>query len=428
MKKYINPDRSMWDMLTQRPALDTSSLNNLIEKIFNSVKTDGDAAIRDFTQKFDGVTLAALQVSKNEIDVAEKQVEQPLKEAIALAKSNIEKFHASQLVATKPVMTSPGVTCWQETRPIEKVGLYIPGGSAPLFSTVLMLSIPAQLAGCDEIVLCTPPDTSGNINPAILFTAQLVGINKIFKIGGAQAIAALTFGTETIPSVYKIFGPGNQYVTAAKQMAQGLGVPIDMPAGPSELLVVADKSANTEFVASDLLSQAEHGPDSQVVCLVSSKDQMNSIATELANQLATLPRKEIAMQAIGQSSLIYFDSQQDTVDFVNQYAPEHLILSVNNTDFYQHELINAGSVFIGNYTPESAGDYASGTNHTLPTAGFARSYSGVNMDAFTKKITFQEITAEGIQTIGPAIEKMAAAEELQAHKNAVTLRLKTLEK
>jgi histidinol dehydrogenase len=426
MRKLVNPQRPEWEPLLQRPVIDTAALNDVITSVFSAVAVKGDKALLDFTQKFDQVSLKALQVTDKEIESAIEKTDNSLKEAIKLAKGNIEKFHAAQLAEPRMIETSPGVTCWQEQRAIEKVGLYIPGGSAPLFSTVLMLGIPAQLAGCEEIILCTPPDAQGNINPAILYSAALVGVTKIFKVGGSQAIAGLTYGTETIPQVYKIFGPGNQYVTAAKQKAQELGTAIDLPAGPSELMVVADETAIPAFVAADLLSQAEHGPDSQVICLVNSREQMDLIETELAKQLAVLPRKEIASRAIEQSSLILFDSPQNTVDFVNDYAPEHLILAVSASEFYLQGLKNAGSVFIGNYTPESAGDYASGTNHTLPTAGFARSYSGVNMDAFTKKITFQEITAGGLQNIGPAIEQMAEAEALQAHKNAVTLRLKTL--
>lgn len=426
MKKIINPGKIDWPNLCQRPSLDTTDLENLITGIFNTVEKDGDPALFAYTEQFDKAILSTLQVSEEEIAQSAEQVDDGLKKAISLAKTNIEKFHNSQRLDASYIETSPGVTCWQEARPIEKVGLYIPGGSAPLFSTVLMLGVPAQIAGCRQIILCTPPDTNGKINPVILYAAGLVGIKKIFKVGGAQAIAALSLGTPSIPKVYKIFGPGNQYVTAAKQKAQSMGLAIDMPAGPSELLVVADESCDPEFVAADLLSQAEHGPDSQVICLGNTLQLLNAIEEAVHNQLSALPRYEIASKAIRQSSLILFEEQQDTLDFINEYAPEHLILAVVNVDFYQQGLINAGSVFIGNLTPESAGDYASGTNHTLPTAGFAKKYSGVNLDAFTKKITFQKITAEGLATIGPAIERMAEAEELIAHKNAVSIRLKSL--
>ena len=426
MKKIINPIKAEWAMLTKRPTLDTSDLTKLVSDVFSEVEKHGDEAVKSFTKQFDKVTLSTLFVSTQEFTKASALVKDSLKAAIGLAKDNIEKFHRAQVHETSIVETCPGVTCWQEARPIEKIGLYIPGGSAPLFSTVLMLAVPAQIAGCKEIILCTPPDAKGNIHPAILYTAQLAGITKIVKIGGIQAIAALALGTQTIPQVYKIFGPGNQYVTAAKQRAQSLGTAIDIPAGPSELLVVADETANPSFVASDLLSQAEHGADSQVICIVNNEALMNSIQVAITEQLAVLPRYEIASQAIDQSKLILFTNQQDGLDFINYYAPEHLILAVRHLDFYRNGLINAGSVFIGNYSPESAGDYASGTNHTLPTTGFAKAYSGVNLDSFIKKISFQEITPEGIAAIGPAIEKMALAEGLEAHKNAVTLRLKTL--
>ena len=344
-----------------------------------------------------------------------------------MAKSNIEKFHTAQKNTRVSVETTPGVACWQEKRPIQKIGLYIPGGTAPLFSTVLMLAVPANIAGCKEIVLCSPPDKKGKINPAILYAAQLCGVTKILKVGGIQAIAGLTFGTASIPKVYKIFGPGNQFVTVAKQLATQFGVAIDMPAGPSELLIVADETAVPAFVASDLLSQAEHGTDSQVILVSTSKDLIDAVETEIQTQLEVLPRKAIATKAIENSKLIYVENDQIALDLIDEYGPEHFIICAKNEDFYVNNIGNAGSVFIGNYTPESAGDYASGTNHTLPTNGYAKNYSGVNLDSFLKSMTFQKITAEGIQNIGPAIELMAEAEGLQAHKNAVTLRLQSCE-
>ena len=343
-----------------------------------------------------------------------------------MAKKNIETFHSSQKIEKKLIETAPGVECWQESRGIEKVGIYIPGGSAPLFSTVLMLAVPAKLGGCQEVVLCSPPNKEGKLHPAILYAAKLCGVTKIFKVGGIQAIGAMTFGTESVPNVYKIFGPGNQFVTAAKQVALSKGIAIDMPAGPSELLVLADETANATFVASDLLSQAEHGADSQVICVSNSESFLQEVSEEVVKQLAVLPRKEIAEKAIENSKSILLRDKEDIIDLINEYGPEHFILAVDNEDFYLNNIVNAGSVFIGNYTPESAGDYASGTNHTLPTDGFSKSYSGVNLDAFVKKITFQRISKKGIKNIGNAIELMADAEGLQAHKNAVTLRLNEL--
>ena len=428
MKTYINPERAQWKELVARPALEQNQLDAIINSVFDQVKAEGDQALKELTSKFDGAALESLAVSQQEIEEAVTRVDEELKKAIVIAKNNIEKFHRSQELTIEKVETSPGVICWQESRPIEKVGLYIPGGSAPLFSTVLMLATPAKIAGCRELVMCTPPDKDGKVHPAILFAAQLVGIDKIFKVGGAQAIAALTYGTESVPSVYKIFGPGNQYVTAAKQKAQQSGVAIDMPAGPSELLVLADGSANPAFVASDLLSQAEHGPDSQVICITDSESATVAIMNEVKSQLADLPRRNIAEQALASSRFIVLSDAMDALDFVNLYAPEHLIVATYKNNFFVKGILNAGSVFLGNYTPESAGDYASGTNHTLPTAGFARSYSGVNLDSFVKKITFQEITKGGIIELGPHIEKMAAAEQLEAHKNAVTVRLETSRK
>ncbi|AOW20428.1 histidinol dehydrogenase [Urechidicola croceus] len=426
MNTIINPDRKSWSEILKRPTFTTASLESVVKEVFDEVKENGDVALKRYTEKFDKVSIDNFTASKDELENAKKVVSDELKAAIELAKNNIEKFHASQKIEKKVITTANGVECWQESRDIEKVGIYIPGGSAPLFSTVLMLAVPAKLAGCKEIVLCTPPDKNGNINPAILYTANLVGVTKVFKVGGIQAIGALTFGTETIPQVYKIFGPGNQYVTAAKQVALSEGIAIDMPAGPSELLVLADESANAAFVASDLLSQAEHGADSQVICVSNSKNFLQEVEREINTQIEELPRKEIAKKAIENSKLIYLENNKDILDLINEYAPEHYILAVKNEDYYLNGVINAGSVFIGNYTPESAGDYASGTNHTLPTNGFAKAYSGVNLDAFVKKITFQKISEQGIKNIGNAIELMAEAEGLQAHKNAVTLRLKSL--
>ena len=421
-----NPDRRDWDKLTRRPALKQQNLQQLVNEVFQAIQEEGDNAVLSYTKIFDKAEVENLKATEAEINAACDKVSDDLKAAIRLAGSNIEKFHRAQSPGVIEVETMPGVKCWQESRPIERVGIYIPGGTAPLFSTVLMLALPAQIAGCKDIVLCTPPDKNGQINPAILFAAKYAGVTQIFKVGGIQAIGSMTFGTESIPKVNKIFGPGNQYVTAAKQRATQLGVAIDMPAGPSELLVLADETANPEFVVSDLLSQAEHGTDSQVLCVVKSASLIPKIQEQLLNQLPALPRKEIARKAIENSKLVLIEDDQECLDFINDYAPEHFILCVENEDFYLNGIMNAGSVFIGNYTPESAGDYASGTNHTLPTNGFAKSFSGVNIDAFCKKITFQKITKEGIKKIGPSIEFMAEAEQLKAHKLAVTKRLLTL--
>jgi histidinol dehydrogenase len=382
--------------------------------------------VSSYTKKFDGVVLKDALVPSVEIEESNKLISSDLKAAIQQAKNNIEKFHKAQKTEKITVETADGVQCWQEKRPIQKVGLYIPGGTAPLFSTILMLAIPANIAGCKEIILCTPPNKEGKVHPAILYAANLCGVTKIFKVGGIQAIASMTFGTETIPPVYKIFGPGNQFVTVAKQIATKYGIAIDMPAGPSELLVMADDTANAAFVASDLLSQAEHGVDSQVILVSTSKTLIDEVEEEVAKQISDLPRKEIAVKAIANSKLIFVEDQQTAVDLINEYGPEHYILCVQNEDFYLGQTYNAGSVFIGNYTPESAGDYASGTNHTLPTNGYAKQYSGVNLDSFMKSMTFQKISKKGIQEIGRTIELMAEAEGLQAHKNAVTLRLDSL--
>lgn len=428
MKKISYPKRSTWEELLKRPTQTVDEIELTVNEIFNEVRIKGDEAVRKYTSLFDGVSLESFVVSGPEIAAASDTVSEELKKAIGLAKSNIESFHNAQKTKKVEVETSPGVLCWQEKRPIGKIGLYIPGGTAPLFSTILMLAIPAKLAGCREIILCTPPDKQGNVNPAILYTASLCGVTQILKIGGIQAIAAMTFGTASVPKVYKIFGPGNQFVTVAKQLSTRYGVAIDMPAGPSELLVAADDSADPAFVASDLLSQAEHGKDSQVILVTTSKGMLTKVEEEIEKQLELLPRKEIAEHAINNSKLILVKSDEEAINIINEYGPEHFILCVDNEHTYLENLENAGSVFIGNYTPESAGDYASGTNHTLPTNGYAKNYSGVNLDTFMKAMTFQKITATGIQNIGNAIEEMAAAEGLQAHKNAVSLRLDKLKK
>ncbi len=426
MKTIINPEKKNWETILKRPTQTVADIETIVKTVFEAVIKDKDEAIKAYTAQFDKVTLTTPLVSDKEIAAADQAVSSSLKEAIQVAKNNIEAFHAAQQTEKVIIETTQGVTCWQEKRAIEKVGLYIPGGTAPLFSTILMLAIPAKLAGCKEIILCTPPNENGEINPTILYTAALCGIDKIFKVGGIQAIAAMTFGTVSIPQVYKIFGPGNQYVTVAKQVATQYGVAIDMPAGPSELLVVADDSAEASFVASDLLSQAEHGVDSQVILVSTSQDIINAVEDEVYKQLSLLPRKEIATAAIQNSKLIYVENDEKAMELINDYGPEHFIVCVENEDYYVNNIRNAGSVFIGNYTPESAGDYASGTNHTLPTNGYAKQYSGVNLDSFMKSMTFQKITSEGIQNIGRTIELMAEAEGLQAHKNAVSLRLNAL--
>lgn len=426
MKTIINPPKKDWEKILQRPTKTVDDIENTVNQIFDDVKRNGDAAINKYTQLFDGVSLESNLVSSDEIEEAILLVSEELKGAIKLAKENVTNFHVAQKTEKVSIETTKGVFCWQEKRPIQKVGLYIPGGTAPLFSTVLMLAVPAQIAGCKEIVLCSPPNKEGKIHPAILYTAQLCGVTKIIKVGGIQAIAGFTFGTESIPQVYKIFGPGNQFVTVAKQLATKFGVAIDMPAGPSELLVVADDSANASYVASDLLSQAEHGADSQVILVSTSKELIQQVSEEIEKQLLELPRVDIAQKAIHNSKSIFVENDAIALELINEYGPEHFIVCTNDTDFYVDNIENAGSVFIGNYTPESAGDYASGTNHTLPTNGFSKAYSGVNLDSFTKSITFQKITKEGIKKIGNAIELMAAAEGLQAHKNAVSIRLKDL--
>jgi histidinol dehydrogenase len=426
MKTILSPKRTEWSNILKRPTQTVENIEDTVNEIFNDVQRRGDQAISKYTELFDGASLITVEVTSDEIEAASKLISEDLKTAIQIAKTNIETFHAAQKTGRVTVQTSKGIDCWQEKRPIQKVGLYIPGGTAPLFSTVLMLAVPAQIAGCKEIVLCSPPNKEGKIANEILYTAQLCGVTKIIKVGGIQAIAGLTFGTKTIPQVYKIFGPGNQFVTVAKQLATKYGVAIDMPAGPSELLVVADDSAKASFVASDLLSQAEHGADSQVILVSTSKTFINEVGIEIEKQIKELPRRDMTQKAIDNSKLIYVESDEIALDMINAYAPEHFIICTSNDDFYLKHIENAGSVFIGNYTPESAGDYASGTNHTLPTNGFSRAYSGVNLDSFTKSITFQKISKEGILNIGRTIELMAEAEGLQAHKNAVTLRLNSL--
>ncbi len=426
MNKIYNPEPKSWSEILKRPTQSFKEIEETVKGIFKEIQTNGDEAVAKYTSLFDGIYLENIEVSIQEIEDAISLVPQELKDAIQLAKSNIEKFHKAQISSKIEIETIEGVSCWQEKRPIQKLGLYIPGGTAPLFSTVLMLAIPAKIADCKEIVLCSPPDKSGKINPAILYAANLCGVSKILKVGGIQAIAGMTFGTKTIPQVYKIFGPGNQYVTVAKQVATQFGAAIDMPAGPSELLIVADDTAIPSFVASDLLSQAEHGIDSQVILVSTSKKLIDEVEIEINKQIQVLPRKAIAEKAIENSKLIYVENDEIALDLINEYGPEHFIICTNNDDYYVNNIQNAGSIFIGNFTPESAGDYASGTNHTLPTNGYAKNYSGVNLDSFLKSMTFQKISQKGIQNIGKAIEIMAEAEGLQAHKNAVSLRLESL--
>ena len=426
MKVYLQPKRTEWDAILQRPTLETANLDATVGRIIEEIGQDGDAAVRRYTAQFDHVELDRLHVSEAEIAAAGESLSEELKAAIRRAKTNIEAFHRRQALTEEVVETMPGVTCWRKSVAIDKVGLYIPGGTAPLFSTVLMLGIPAVLAGCREIVLCSPPDREGKLHPAILYTAHLIGITKIFRVGGVQAIGAMALGTESIPQVYKIFGPGNQYVTAAKQWVSRQGTAIDMPAGPSEVLVCADDTADPEFVAADLLSQAEHGVDSQVVLVAFAKKQVEAVQEALEHQLSDLPRADIARKALENSVAIVVTDRKEALDLINEYAPEHLILSIIDADDFATGIINAGSVFMGNYTPESVGDYASGTNHTLPTNGFARAYSGVSLDSFVKKITFQRLTEDGLRSLGPAVEVMAEAEELRAHKLAVTRRLDRL--
>jgi len=426
MKTYIEPHISEWESLTKRPTNEYESLQSIILNIFSNIQNNKDIAIKKYTEKFDKVKLSNIKVEKKEIEIAKSKVPDQLKKAINLAFSNIEKFHVSQKEEKKIVETTEGVFCWRENRAIENIGIYIPGGTAPLFSTVLMLGIPAKLAGCQSITLCSPPNKDGEIDPVILFTANLIGIDDICKVGGIQAIGAMTFGTESIKKVDKIFGPGNQYVTAAKQIAQNFGVAIDMPAGPSEVLIIADDTANPKFVAADLLSQAEHGVDSQVILLTTNEKFLQKTITKINEQLEILPRKDIIKESLSKSLGIVFEDINDCFSFSNLYAPEHLILAIENTENYTEKVISAGSVFLGNFSCESAGDYASGTNHTLPTNGYAKNYSGVSLDSFIKKITFQKLSKSGLENIGPSIEKMAEAENLFAHKNAVSIRLKSI--
>lgn len=425
MKIITNPDRNQWPAILERPALDHRNLEEQVLQIIEDVRKRGDRAIRDYTREFDGIDLESFEVDPQEMVAAEQQVSQELKSAIEEAQWNILTFHKKQTQRLETIVTTAGVRCWQKAVPIQRVGLYVPGGSAALLSTVLMLGIPARLAGCKETILCSPPDREGKVNPNILYIADLLGIDRVYAVGGVQAIAAMAHGTETISAVDKIFGPGNQYVTMAKQIVSRETVAIDMPAGPSELAVVADKGANAAFIASDLLSQAEHGPDSQVLLISDSREILERVQEELDRQLADLPRKEIAALALENSKLILLENQNDIMDMVNAYAPEHLIIMTGNFQELADKVVNAGSVFLGEYSPESAGDYASGTNHTLPTNGWAHSYSGVNMDSFYKKITFQEISKYGLHNIGNAIITLAEAEQLRAHANAVTLRLQT---
>lgn len=428
MKKIIHPDRKDWAEILKRPVLNMETLRGTVCEVLERVKSEGDKAVLEYEERFDKVKLDSLAVTEEEMKEAEQNVPIELKVAILLAQRNIYTFHKKQKFETKKVETMEGVTCWQKAVGIEKVGLYIPGGTAPLFSTVLMLAVPARVAGCKEIVLCTPPNKEGKINPAILYAAQVSGVSKIFKAGGVQAIGAMAYGTESVPKVYKIFGPGNQYVMAAKQQVSLHDVAIDMPAGPSEVEVIADETANPAFVAADLLSQAEHGVDSQVVLITTSEKLMDEVEYEVQHQLSRLPRWEIAEKALANSKLVLVKDMDEAIAMTNEYAPEHLIIETKDYMELAEKVVNAGSVFLGSLTPESAGDYASGTNHTLPTNGYAKAYSGVSLDSFIRKITFQEITREGIQNVGPAIEVMAANEQLDAHKNAVTIRLKSIDK
>ena len=425
MQIIKNPARKDWKVLLQRPYVDNRSVIESVQQILNAVKEHGDEALQSFTKKFDGVDIESLQVTESEFAVAESNLSAELKAAIRQAQINIEKFHRSQLASVEIIETMPGVQCWRKSVGIEKVGLYVPGGTAPLFSTVLMLGVPAKLAGCREIVLSTPANAEGQIHPAILYSAKLIGINKVYKLGGAQAIAAMAYGTASIDPVYKIFGPGNQYVTTAKQLVQMQGVSIDMPAGPSEVCVMADESADPSFIAADLLSQAEHGVDSQVLLVSNSGEVVERVEKELAKQLQLLPRKNIAEKALSNSKAIVMDEIKDAIDLVNEYASEHLIISCRDAESIAEKIVNAGSVFIGNYSPESVGDYASGTNHTLPTNGFARAFSGVSIDSFVKKITYQKLSQAGLNAIANTVITMAEAEGLDAHANAVKLRIKS---
>lgn len=420
------PEREVWKKILERPHTDISALNGVVDDILEDVRNNGDEAVRRCELRFDGVSLQSLAVTDGEIENAVRSVDAELKEAIELAHSNIERFHMAQRTTEHKVETMPGVSCWQKSVAIQKVGLYVPGGTAPLFSTVLMLATPARIAGCDDIVLCTPPDKNGNVNPAILVAAKTAGVDKIYKIGGVQAIGAMAYGTETVPKVYKIFGPGNRYVMAAKQRVSLDGVAIDMPAGPSEVCVVADETSNVEFVAADLLSQAEHGTDSQVLLISTSESVAVRVSEEIDRQLAVLPRRDIAARSLENSLCIIAHDGSEAMEISNAYAPEHLVIATKDYDVLADKVVNAGSVFLGKYACESAGDYASGTNHTLPTHGYAMAYNGVNLDSYIRKITFQHITPEGVMSIGRAVEVMAENEQLEAHKNAMTVRLRNI--
>lgn len=420
------PEREVWKKILERPHTDISALNGVVDDILEDVRNNGDEAVRRCEMRFDGVSLQSLAVTDGEIENAVRSVDAELKEAIELAHSNIERFHMAQRTTEHKVETMPGVSCWQKSVAIQKVGLYVPGGTAPLFSTVLMLATPAWIAGCDDIVLCTPPDKNGNVNPAILVAAKTAGVDKIYKIGGVQAIGAMAYGTETVPKVYKIFGPGNRYVMAAKQRMSLDGVAIDMPAGPSEVCVIADETSNVEFVAADLLSQAEHGTDSQVLLISTSESVAVRVSEEIDRQLAVLPRRDIAARSLENSLCIIAHDGSEAMEISNAYAPEHLVIATEDYDVLADKVVNAGSVFLGKYACESAGDYASGTNHTLPTHGYAMAYNGVNLDSYIRKITFQHITPEGVMSIGRAVEVMAENEQLEAHKNAMTVRLRNI--
>lgn len=428
MQFIKNPLRSTWSEILKRPVKSMAELEKIVAPVLLKVKNEGDKALKEFSIQFDKADLKQFEVSISEIEKAKNVISDDLKSAIAVAYQNIKLFHSAQKSEIQKIETTKGVTCWRKSVGIQKVGIYIPGGTAPLFSTILMLAIPAQLAGCEEIILCSPPNANGEIHPAILYTANLCGVKKIFKIGGSQAIAAMAYGTETVPKVFKIFGPGNQYVTVAKQLVNKEGVAIDMPAGPSEVAIMADETANPVFVAADLLSQAEHGADSQVLLVSTNENVLKDVQTEVAKQLKELPREAFASAALENSKAILLNSESEMIDLINQYAAEHLIISTKNAEEIGDKIINAGSVFLGHFTPEAAGDYASGTNHTLPTNGYATAYSGVSIDSFYKKITYQNITKEGILNLGPTIEKMAEAEMLFAHKNAISVRLKELMK
>lgn len=425
MKVYKNPGKKDWPEILSRPQKDIGKLEMLVNQIFDDIRQEGDKAVLKYTKKFDKIVPDRLEVTEEEFLEAERQVYVELKQAITSAKKNIEIFHSDQVEKVRKIEISKGVECWRKSVAIEKVGFYVPGGTAPLFSTVLMLGIPAKIAGCREIILCTPPGQSGKISPAILYTARLAGIKHVFKVGGIQAIGAMAFGTKTIPRIYKIFGPGNQFVTMAKQIVSKYGIPVDMPAGPSEVMIVGDQSAVPEYIAADLLSQAEHGPDSQVLFITWFEDMIPVVIKQLNNQLDSLPKKDLINRSLDHSKIILVRNKEEAIAIINEYAPEHLILSVEDKEIFEKNIINAGSVFIGNYSPESAGDYASGTNHTLPTNGFAKAYSGVSVDSFVKKITFQHITEEGLKNIGPVVEIMAEAEQLEAHKMAISVRLRT---